>query len=205
MSTPRLVLATSNPHKISELEAILADGWDGFDPTWLARMSDFDVPEPVEDGGTFAENSLIKARALSSATGLPAVADDSGICVDVMGGAPGILSARWCGHHGDDAANLRLLLAQMSDMPDHLRGAGFVSAAALVLPDGREFSEIGRVDGVLLREPRGEGGFGYDPIFQPEGWEISTAEMTPEQKNAISHRGIAFRALAPRIIAAIRT
>ena len=188
----RLVFATSNAHKVSELEAILAPAWEGFEAGCVARMSDFDVASPVEDGVTFEENSLIKARALTRATGLAAIADDSGIAVDVLGGAPGIFSARWAGSHGDDAANLRLLIDQLSDVPDAHRGAAFVSAAVLVTPDGREFVE------------RGEGGFGYDPIFVPEGFEVTTAQMSAEQKNAISHRGIAFRALMPHIVEYLR-
>ena len=188
----RLVFATSNAHKVSELEAILAPAWEGFEAGCVARMSDFDVASPIEDGVTFEENSLIKARALSRATGLAAIADDSGITVDVLGGAPGIFSARWAGSHGDDAANLRLLIDQLSDVPDAHRGAAFVSAAVLVTPDGREFVE------------RGEGGFGYDPIFVPEGFEVTTAQMSAEQKNAISHRGIAFRALMPHIVEYLR-
>ena len=214
-SAARLVFATSNPHKIAELEAILYPLLDDPAPGLIARMSDVDVASPVEDGATFQENSLIKARALAEATGLPAVADDSGICVDIMGGAPGIFSARWSGHHGDDQANLDLLLAQLADVPDRLRSAQFVSAASLVLParrtgdgaghaTGREFTEVGVVRGRLLRERHGEGGFGYDPVFVPEGATLTTAQMTPEQKNAISHRGIAFRALAPRIAQAIQ-
>lgn len=197
---PRLVFATANAHKIEELQAILAPLLPGLPTGAVARMSDFDVAEPVEDGATFEENSLIKARALCAATGLPAVADDSGLCVDVMGGAPGILSARWCGHHGDDVANLDLLLAQLADIPDRLRGAAFVSAAVLVTPEGREVVEVGRVHGTLLRERRGTNGFGYDPVFVPDGHSLTTAEMSPEQKNALSHRGIAFRALAPALV-----
>lgn len=202
--TPRLVFATSNAHKISELEAILSEALGGATFDGIGRMSDFNAPDPVEDGASFEENSLIKARALVAFTGLPAVADDSGLSVEVMGGAPGIFSARWSGRHGDDAANLDLLLAQLSDVPDRNRRASFVSAAALVLPDGREFVERGEVHGILLRERRGEGGFGYDPIFVPDGFEVTTAEMTPDEKNAISHRGIAFRALAPAIVAALK-
>ena len=194
VDAPRLVFATGNAHKVAELEAIIApllpEGAGR-----IARMSDFDVAEPVEDGASFEENSLIKARSLCAATGIAALADDSGLCVDIMGGAPGIFSARWSGTHGNDQANLELLLAQLSDVPLHLRGAAFVSAAALVLPDGREFVELGRVDGHLTTAPQGEGGFGYDPIFVPSGMD-----RTAEEKNAISHRGIAFRALAPRII-----
>lgn len=196
----RMVFATGNAHKIGELQAILAPLLPDLPGDAIARMSDFDVAEPVEDGATFEENSLIKARALCAATGLPAVADDSGLVVDLMGGAPGILSARWCGHHGDDAANLDLLLAQLADIPDGLRGAAFVSAAVLVTPGGHEAVEVGRVHGHLLRERRGTNGFGYDPVFVPDGYAQTTAEMSPEQKNALSHRGIAFRALAPALV-----
>ncbi|WP_115727698.1 RdgB/HAM1 family non-canonical purine NTP pyrophosphatase [Actinomyces culturomici] len=204
MPVPRLVFATGNAHKIAELEAILAPAWEGYEVGAVARMSDFNALEPVEDGASFEENSLIKARSLVALTGLPAIADDSGICVDVMGGAPGIFSARWSGRHGDDAANLDLLLAQLADVPDRHRGAAFVSAAAFVLPDGREFVERGEVHGRLIHERRGSGGFGYDPIFVPDGFEVTTAQMSAEEKNAISHRGIAFRALAPRIVEALR-
>ena len=179
----RLVFATSNAHKVSELEAILAPAWEGFEAGCVAR---------------------IKARALADATGLAAIADDSGITVDVLGGAPGIFSARWSGSHGDDEANLRLLLDQLSDVPDRHRGAAFVSAAVLVTPDGREFTRRGEVRGTLTRSPRGEGGFGYDPIFVPDGFEVTTAQMSAEQKNAISHRGIAFRALMPHIVNYLR-
>ena len=153
---------------------------------------------------TFEENSLIKAHALARATGLAAIADDSGITVDVLGGAPGIFSARWSGSHGNDEANLHLLLDQLSDVPDRHRGAAFVSAAVLVTPDGREFIKRGEVRGTLTRTPRGEGGFGYDPIFVPDGFEVTTAQMSAEQKNAISHRGIAFRALMPHIVEYLR-
>lgn len=205
MSAPRLVFATGNAHKISELEAILAPAWEGFDSPMIARMSDFDAEAPVEDGASFEENALIKARHLAAFTGLAALADDSGLTVDVMGGAPGIFSARWCGRHGDDAANLDLLLAQLADVPDALRSAAFVSAAVLVLPDGREFVERGEVRGRLLRERRGGGGFGYDPVFVPDGHALTTAQMSAEQKNAISHRGRAFRALAPAVIDYLRS
>lgn len=205
MSAPRLVFATGNAHKISELEAILAPAWEGFDSPMIARMSDFGAEAPVEDGASFEENALIKARHLAAFTGLAALADDSGLTVDVMGGAPGIFSARWCGRHGDDAANLDLLLAQLADVPDALRSAAFVSAAVLVLPDGREFVERGEVRGRLLRERRGGGGFGYDPVFVPDGHALTTAQMSAEQKNAISHRGRAFRALAPAVIDYLRS
>jgi XTP/dITP diphosphohydrolase len=130
---------------------------------------------------------------------MPAVADDSGLCVDALNGMPGVLSARWAGRHGDDQANLELVLAQVADVPDARLGARFVSAAALVVPKGGEWVVTGEVEGRLIRVPRGTGGFGYDPIFQPDGFDLTTAEMTPEAKDAISHRGRAFRALAQYI------
>lgn len=192
----KLVLATRNPHKVAELRAILLPLLPG---AQIVGAEAFDVPEPVEDEVTFAGNALIKARQLAEATGLLALADDSGICVDAMGGAPGVFSARWCGRHGDDAANLELLLAQMADVPERHRGASFVCAAAMAAPDGREEVAEGIMRGSLLFAPRGENGFGYDPIFRPEGLSVSSAELTPECKEAISHRGKAFRALAARI------
>lgn len=192
----KLVLATRNPHKVAELHAILLPLLPGAE---IVGAEAFDVPEPVEDEVTFAGNALIKARQLAEATGLLALADDSGICVDAMGGAPGVFSARWCGRHGDDAANLELLLAQMADVPERHRGASFVCAAAMAAPDGREEVAEGIMRGSLLFAPRGENGFGYDPIFRPEGLSVSSAELTPERKEAISHRGKAFRALAARI------
>ena len=200
----RLVLATHNAHKVGELRAILAPAVPGLDPAAVVGARDVGAPEPVEDGVTFAANALIKARALAAFTGLPAVADDSGLAVDVLGGTPGIFSARWAGRHGDDAANLALLLAQLADIAPAHRGAGFVCAAALVTPDGEEHVELGHLRGTLAREPRGTGGFGYDPVFvpvdQPAGApERTCAELSPAEKNAISHRGQAFRALAPVI------
>lgn len=192
----KLVLATRNPHKVAELRAILLPLLPG---AQILGAEAFDVPEPVEDEVTFAGNALIKARQLAEATGLLSLADDSGICVDAMGGAPGVFSARWCGRHGDDAANLELLLAQMADVPERRRGASFVCAAAMAAPDGREEVVEGIMRGSLLFAPRGENGFGYDPIFRPEGLSVSSAELTPERKEAISHRGKAFRALAARI------
>jgi len=196
----RLVLATHNAHKVGELRAILAPVLPGLDPASVVGARDVGAPEPVEDGVTFAENALIKARALAQFTGLPAVADDSGLAVDVLGGAPGIFSARWAGRHGDDAANLALLLAQLADIAEPHRGARFVCAAALVTPDGFEHVETGTLEGVLATEPRGEGGFGYDPILVPTGDTRSCAELTPQEKNAISHRGTAFRALVPTLV-----
>lgn len=195
----RLVLATHNAHKVGELRAILAPVLPGLDPASVVGARDVGAPEPVEDGLTFADNALIKARALAAFTGLPAVADDSGLAVDVLGGAPGIFSARWAGKHGDDAANLALLLAQLADIAAPHRGARFVCAAALVTPDGFEHVETGTLEGVLATQPRGAGGFGYDPILVPTGETRSCAELTPEEKNAISHRGTAFRALVPTL------
>jgi XTP/dITP diphosphohydrolase len=206
--TSRLVLATHNRHKLSELRAILAPVVPGLDASAVVGAADVGAPEPLEDGVTFSENALIKARALAAFTGLPAVADDSGLCVDILGGAPGIFSARWAGRHGDDAANLALLVAQLADVrPDHRR-AHFRCAAALVTPDGFEHVEVGTLEGVLADLPRGDGGFGYDPLLVPDdqpvraqGRVLTCAELTPEEKNAISHRGNAFRALAPVIAA----
>ena len=208
----RLVLATRNAHKVGELRAILGEHLPGVE---VVGVDAFDadpqraVGDVVESGVTFAENALLKARAVAAGTGLPAVADDSGLCVDVLGGAPGVFSARWCGRHGDDAENLRLLLAQVADVPDEHRGAHFACAAALVLPDGAEHVELGELRGVLLRQPRGAGGFGYDPVLVPDaergpgGRGRTCAELAPREKNAISHRGAAFRALAPVVARAL--
>ncbi|WP_037907048.1 RdgB/HAM1 family non-canonical purine NTP pyrophosphatase [Actinacidiphila yeochonensis] len=193
----RLVLATRNAHKVIELRAILAETGPAVE---LVGADAFPhVPDVKETGVTFADNALLKARALAEATGLPAVADDSGICVDVLGGAPGIFSARWAGRHGDDAANLDLLLAQLADIDDPHRGAHFACAAALALPDGTTRVTEGRLTGTLRHAPTGGGGFGYDPILQPEGDTRTLAELTADEKNAISHRGRAFRALAPLV------
>jgi len=156
-----------------------------------------DAPEVAETETSFAGNALLKARAIAEATGLPAVADDSGLCVDALNGMPGILSARWAGGHGDDDANLDLVLAQISDVPDRRRTASFQCAAAVALPDGTERVVEGSVEGRLLRERLGTQGFGYDPIFVPLGYEVTTAQMTAEEKDAISHRGRALRSLAP--------
>jgi len=196
----RLVLATHNTHKVGELRAILAPVLPGLDPESVVGARDVGAPEPVEDGITFVENALIKARALAAFTGLPAVADDSGLSVDVLGGAPGIFSARWAGRHGDDAANLALLLAQLADIAEPHRSARFVCAAALVTPDGFEHVETGTLEGVLATAPRGTGGFGYDPILVPVGETRSCAELSATEKNAISHRGTAFRALVPTLV-----
>ena len=198
-SPPGLVLATANQHKLVELTRILADGRVN---VTLASLADYPgAPDVAETGATFAENALLKARAIADFTGLPAVADDSGLCADALNGMPGVLSARWSGRHGDDEANLRLLLGQLSDVPDERRGAQFVCAAALVLPAGREHVSEGVVRGRLIREPRGQNGFGYDPIFVPESAAVTTAEMESADKDRISHRGKALRGLAPVIAA----
>jgi XTP/dITP diphosphohydrolase len=200
-----LVLATRNKHKILELERIIAatNGEDSFE---LVGVESFPhVAEVAETGLTFAENALLKATAVAAATGLAAVADDSGICVDALNGMPGVFSARWAGRHGDDEANLRLLLGQVGDVPDERRGAQFVCAAALALPDGTARVVEGRLGGSLLRQPRGARGFGYDPIFVPEGGTRSTAELTFDEKNAISHRTRAFQALAPVVAEMVKT
>ncbi|EDY44414.1 RdgB/HAM1 family non-canonical purine NTP pyrophosphatase [Streptomyces sp. SPB074] len=191
----RLILATRNAGKVTELHAILSEAGLGHELVGADAYPE--IPDVKETGVTFAENALLKAHALARATGLPAVADDSGLCVDVLNGAPGIFSARWAGRHGDDEANLNLLLAQLSDIAPEHRAAGFVCAAALALPDGTERVVEGHLRGTLRLEPAGTNGFGYDPVLQPEGLDRTCAELTPAEKNAISHRGKAFRALVP--------
>ena len=198
-----VVLATRNAAKLRELGRILGAEDDGGAQIKLAGLDEFPgAPDVPETGITFEANALLKARAIADYTGLPAVADDSGLCVDVLNGMPGVLSARWAGRHGDDRANLELVLAQVADVPDSRLGAQFVCAAALVVPSSstREWVVTGQVEGRLVRVPRGSGGFGYDPIFLPDGFDRTTAEMTAEEKDAISHRGRAFRALTPFII-----
>lgn len=192
-----VVLATRNAGKLAELERIIAEAGLG---VRLRGVGEFDgVPEVAETGTSFAENARLKAHAVAAATGLPAVADDSGLCVDALNGMPGILSARWAGRHGDDEANLDLVLAQIADVPDSRRGAHFACAAALVRPEGAAEVVEGRVVGSLLRERRGENGFGYDPIFVPVGHDRTTAQMTAAEKDSISHRGQALRALLPAL------
>ena len=190
------MLATGNGHKVRELRTLLADLIEELDLE-IVGMGEFpDVAEVVETGVTFAENATLKAVAAAQATGLPAVADDSGLAVDVLGGAPGVFSGRWAGTHGQDRANLELLLGQLYDVPDEHRAAAFVCAAALALPQGTVVVREGRMPGTLAREPRGDNGFGYDPILVVEGDSRTSAELTFEEKNAISHRRKAFRALA---------
>lgn len=197
----RVVLATRNAHKVGELRAVLAPLLPDVEVLTVDAFED--VPEVAETEVTFAGNALLKARAVATATGLPAIADDSGIAVDVLGGSPGIFSARWAGRHGDDVANLQLLLAQIADVPAQHRGGAFVCAAALALPDGTSAVREGRSRGTITTAPAGAGGFGYDPCFVPEGSDRTLAEHTAEEKNAISHRGKAFRALAPVVVDAL--
>jgi XTP/dITP diphosphohydrolase len=194
---PRVVLATRNAHKVAELSRILAEASPGVVLTGLDEFPD--APEVPETGLTFADNALLKARAIARFTGLPAVADDSGLAVDALHGMPGVFSARWSGKHGDDRANLDLVLGQLTDV--EARGAQFICVAALVLPgvEAGEWTVTGVLSGELTRAPRGANGFGYDPIFVPEGGSRTTAELAPHEKDAISHRGRAFRALAPII------
>jgi XTP/dITP diphosphohydrolase len=193
----RVVLATRNQHKVVEVRRILADAALDVDLVGLDAFPD--APDVAETGLTFEENALLKARAISRATGLPAIADDSGLAVEVLGDMPGIFSARWAGNHGDDVANLQLLLAQLSDVADPDRAAAFVCAAALAMPDGTEDVVRGELRGRIITAPRGSNGFGYDPVFVPDGETRTTAELEPKEKDAISHRGVAFRALAERL------
>lgn len=194
--TPRLVLASRNEHKVNEVRAILAEQLTSLGVELVGLDSFPQLPDVVESGVTFAANATLKAVAAAAGTGLPALADDSGLAVEVLGGAPGVFSARWAGRHGDDTANLQLLLAQLSDVPDEHRGAAFVCAAALALPAGPVVVREGRMEGALARRPRGSNGFGYDPILVVAGDTRTSAELDPEEKNARSHRGQAFRALA---------
>jgi XTP/dITP diphosphohydrolase len=186
----RVVLASCNAHKVVEVRRIL-DRVDGIEV--LAAPDGFAV---METGATFAENALLKARAAVGATGTAAIGDDSGLAVEALNGMPGVLSARWSGRDADDRANLELVLAQLADVPDERRAAAFVCAAALVVPNGDAQVVEGRVRGTLLREPRGSNGFGYDPIFVPDGDTRTMAELSADEKDAISHRGRAFRELA---------
>jgi XTP/dITP diphosphohydrolase len=199
MSDASLILATRNAKKLAELRRILAAS--GVDVTITDLSECPDMPEVAETGATFTENALLKARAVVAHTGRPAVAEDSGLCIDALNGMPGVLSARWAGRHGDDEANLRLVLGQLADVPSGRRAGHFTCVAALVLPSGTEHVTEGTVGGRITDAPRGTNGFGYDPIFVPAGYELTTAEMSPEAKDAISHRGRALRALAPIIAA----
>lgn len=191
----KIVLATHNPHKVAEFQQIVAETRPDLE------IVGYDGPEPVEDGVTFAENALIKARAAAAHTGLAALADDSGICVDVLGGSPGVFSAYWAGQKKDAAANLELLLDQLHDVADPHRSAHFTSTIALVTPDGREEVVEGLWPGRLAQAASGGGGFGYDPIFvpdgQPEGEERTVGDFTAAEKQSQSHRARAFAELVP--------
>ncbi|WP_280272113.1 RdgB/HAM1 family non-canonical purine NTP pyrophosphatase [Nocardia wallacei] len=193
----RVLVASRNAKKLDELRRILAEaGIEGLEIVGLNEVPPY--PEAPETGATFEENALAKARDGAAATGLACVADDSGLAVDTLNGMPGVLSARWSGRHGDDAANNSLLLAQLSDVPDERRGARFVSACALVA-DGREVVTVGEWPGVIRREPLGDNGFGYDPLFVPEAETRTSAQLTAAEKDAASHRGRALRALLPAL------
>jgi XTP/dITP diphosphohydrolase len=198
MSSARLLLATRNEEKLLELRRILASsGIRGVHVLGLAEVPPF--PEVPETAASFEGNALAKARDAVAATGLATVADDSGLEVDALGGMPGVLSARWAGRHGDDAANLHLVLQQLADVPDDRRGAAFVCAAALVVPSGTQTVVRGYWRGTLTRAARGSNGFGYDPIFIPDGERRTSAELDPSEKDAVSHRGQALRALLPAL------
>jgi XTP/dITP diphosphohydrolase len=192
----RVLLATRNAGKVRELARILA-------PYGLELHGADYAPGP-ETGASFAENALAKAREGVAETGLPSLADDSGLTVHALNGMPGVLSARWAGRHGDDLANLELVLGQLADVPEARRGAAFVCAAAYALPDGRSDVVEAEMRGTLVHAPRGENGFGYDPIFVPSGYAVTSAELEADEKDAISHRGKAFRALAPLLAEALR-
>lgn len=200
MSPARLVLATRNPGKIVEFRRIL----EQLHPRSidLVGLEHFPELHDVEEtGDTFLANALLKARTVCQETGLPAIADDSGLCIDALEGAPGVLSARWSGVHGNDAANIEKVLAQLESIPETDRGAHFTCVAAFVMPDGRESTAEGILLGEILRQPIGNHGFGYDPIFLPEGSELSLAELDAKTKDLISHRGQSLRAIAPRVAA----
>jgi XTP/dITP diphosphohydrolase len=199
----KLVLATQNNGKIKEFERLLAEFASDIQ---VLGLRDFpDMPDIPETGESFIENSLLKARGISKFTNLPALADDSGLCIDYLNGDPGIYSARWSGVHGDDAANISKVLLQLEGVSLNDRSAHFKCEVALVFPDGhkhqgREFTESGKLSGVITLSPRGTAGFGYDPIFQPDGAELTLGEFAHGEKDKISHRGIAMRAIAPRIL-----
>lgn len=195
----KVVLASHNAKKLAELARIVAETGAGLEVIGLDDVATY--PEPAETEPTFEGNALIKAREAAARTGLPAIADDSGLEVDVLNRMPGVRSARWAGPQHDDADNLRLLLAQVDDVPDELRGARFVCAAAFVTPDGFTHVEHGVMAGRLARAPRGENGFGYDPIFVPDGLDCTSAELSSVDKDAISHRGKAMRAIVPVVVA----
>ena len=193
--TTTVVLATRNEHKVVEFRRILAAA--SLDVELLGVDSFPNVPEVPETAATFAENASAKAREVAQHSGHISIADDSGLCVDALNGMPGVLSARWCGRHGDDAANTALVLAQMSNVPAERRGARFHCSAAVSLVDGTCQVVAAALEGTLATMPIGEHGFGYDPIFVPDGEVRTTAQMKPQEKDQISHRGRALRALVP--------
>ena len=204
MSRHKLLLATRNKGKIEEFRRILEDIAAG--EIELVGLEQFpDLHDVDETGSTFEENALLKAREMCLSSGIPAIADDSGLCVDFLNGDPGIFSARWAGSHGDDRANIAKVLQSLIGVPNEKRSAHFTCVAALALPDGRTHVEEGRFDGWILHTPVGDQGFGYDPIFRPEGFEISSAQMSAEAKDAISHRGKSLRAIAPHVITLLNT
>ena len=199
----KIVLATQNSGKIAEFERLLADFVTDVQVLGLRDFSD--MPDIAETGTSFIENSLLKARGICEFTNLPTLADDSGLCIDFLNGDPGIYSARWSGNHGDDSANIAKVLLQLDGVAMGDRSAHFICEVALVFPIGHkhqnlEVIESGRLDGVITLSPRGTAGFGYDPIFQPAGEALTLGEFTHGKKDEISHRGIAMRAIAPRIL-----
>lgn len=191
-----LVLATRNKGKIEEVQRLISEHAPHIR---LRSVAEFSVDDVEETGSTFEENALLKASTIARLTGLPALADDSGIAIDALGGAPGVYSARWSGVHGDDGANIAKVLEELADVPESDRGAQFVCVIALAMPDGRHVTVRGEVEGRVRTAPVGEYGFGYDPIFQPAGFQITTAQMDPKTKDSISHRGKALREIAPKI------
>ena len=199
----KLVLATQNQGKIKEFERLLAEFASDVQ---VLGLQDFpDMPDIAETGSSFIENSLLKARGICEFTNLPTLADDSGLCIDYLNGDPGIYSARWSGVHGDDAANISKVLLQLEGVAPNKRSAHFVCEVALVFPNGhkhqgRELIESGKLSGFITLSPRGTAGFGYDPIFQPVGSDLTLGEFAHGEKDKISHRGIAMRAIAPRIL-----
>ncbi len=198
----RVFLASRNAKKLAEMQRILAEHVPDIEVVGLDGAETY--AEPVEDEPTFAGNALLKARAGVAATGLPSIGDDSGLCVDALNGMPGVLSARWSGREKSDDRNNALLLEQLLDVPDERRGAHFICAVGWVLPDGRERVVEGRMDGRIIRELRGSGGFGYDVLFvaaEHDETDLTTAELAPGEKDAISHRGRALRELAPYVAA----
>jgi len=204
VSPHRLLLATRNKGKIEEFRRILEEIAAG--EIELVGLEQFpNLHDVDETGSTFKENALLKAREMCAASGIAAIADDSGLCVDYLNGEPGIFSARWAGNHGDDAANTKKVLDSLENVPDEMRGAHFTCVAALALPDGRTHTEEAHFDGWILHEPVGEQGFGNDPIFRPDGYEMSSAQMSAEAKDLISHRGKSLRAIAPHVISLLNS